>query len=315
MLQLALLLPEGDPDRSLLIHAAATRGEGTARYFHGRTLFASVDEGERAEGLRWLAEMASRGEPCSAILLAGRHAALPVIALPEVPRPVELDWDTVGGRILWPHERPLPPVLVQRESPRIAKVAGLLTRDECHYLMSRGASYLQPAQVAGHGGNATVSTIRSNDSMVFSAADTDVVVQSIDRRIADVLARPAEHGERLALLRYAPGQAYAPHCDWIDPSAPGKAQVVASQGQRVSTLLVYLNSEYEAGTTRFVRLGWSFRGEPGDALLWSNVMGDGSVDPRTLHAGEPPTAGQKWLLSKWMRDRPQLPQGLPDISK
>jgi hypothetical protein len=191
-------------------------------------------------------------------------------------------------------------------APQITSVAGLLRQDECDYLMSRGAPYLQPAYVGGASGAAVANAVRSNDAMMFSAADTDVVVQSIDSLIAKVLHSPPENGERLAMLHYRPGQAYAPHCDWIDPAAPGKAKIVAHGGQRIATLLVYLNDGFTGGETHFVRLDWSFRGQSGDALLWSNVRPDGAIDPTTLHAGRTPVSGEKWLLSKWMRNRTQV---------
>lgn len=306
MLQLAMLLPFGDAAAAKLMQAAAARNDGTARYFHGRALCDSPDLALRAEGMRWLTDMASRGEPCSRLYLARRdlHAVggAPSVTVPDL----DVDWNAVADRVQWPHARAIPAHRVHSTEPWIAIVPGLLTGDECHYLISRGAPYLQPAQVGASGGAKALVNVRNNDSMLFSPADTDVVVQSIDSRIANTLAQPAAHGERLALLRYGPGQAYGPHCDWIDPAAPGKAQHVASQGQRVSTLIAYLNDEFDEGETRFLRLGWSFKGKPGDALLWSNVTAAGDIDVQTLHAGAPPAAGEKWLLSKWMRNRPQV---------
>ena len=59
------------------------------------------------------------------------------------------------------------------------------------------------------------------------------------------------------------------------------------------------------GGTEFPQIGLEFRGGVGDALAWDNVLPDGAVDPRTLHAGRPPTQGMKYLLSKWMRSRSQ----------
>ena len=38
--------------------------------------------------------------------------------------------------------------------------------------------------------------------------------------------------------------------------------------------------------------------------MFRNVDAQGQPDPRTLHAGRPPTAGEKWLLSVWILDRP-----------
>ena len=42
---------------------------------------------------------------------------------------------------------------------------------------------------------------------------------------------------------------------------------------------------------------------PGEALFWANVTPDGRPDSSTLHAGLPPTSGEKWTLSQWCRNR------------
>jgi len=76
-------------------------------------------------------------------------------------------------------------------------------------------------------------------------------------------------------------------------------------GQRVATFLVYLNDGYEGGETSFPRLDYRFKGATGDALVFANVEPNGAPDPRTMHAGTPTTRGEKWLLSQWIRDRPQ----------
>ncbi len=307
MTQLAMLLPAAEPLRRSLLQRAAALGNGTAAYFFGRLLCETA--AEREEGLKWLVDVANRGEPCSMSWLLAQGVKGAAGAPDPQARPDPLDWHRIRHSIRWPHERTLPEFQLLRERPRIASMPVLLSRDECEFLISRGAPYLQPAQVAGVGGAAIVSRIRNNDSMLFSPADTDAVVQSLDSLIARVLGRPAVNGERLAMLRYRSGQSYAPHCDWIDPRVPGKAEQVAVHGQRVATLLVYLNEGYSAGETRFVELDWSFKGGRGDALLWSNVKPDGSIEPLTLHEGRPPSSGEKWLLSKWMRDRPQHAAG------
>jgi len=49
-----------------------------------------------------------------------------------------------------------------------------------------------------------------------------------------------------------------------------------------------------------------FRANEGDALFLANVTRDGQPDLKTLHAGLPPTSGEKWVFSQWIRG--QLPQ-------
>ena len=57
----------------------------------------------------------------------------------------------------------------------------------------------------------------------------------------------------------------------------------------------------------FPLLGLRFKGQAGDLLAFDNVGADGKPDRRMYHSGLPPTAGEKWLLSQWVRDRVQLP--------
>ena len=72
----------------------------------------------------------------------------------------------------------------------------------------------------------------------------------------------------------------------------------------MGTFLLFLNEEFEGGETTFPAAGLSFRGRTGDALFFANVTRDGRPDPLTLHAGRPPTSGEKWILSQWIRERP-----------
>jgi prolyl 4-hydroxylase len=57
------------------------------------------------------------------------------------------------------------------------------------------------------------------------------------------------------------------------------------------------------GETEFPYLRQRFRGRKGDALFFWNVLPDFSPDARTLHAGLPPSSGEKWLFSQWVRAR------------
>ncbi|MEP7316364.1 MAG: hypothetical protein ABI667_06685, partial [Sphingomicrobium sp.] len=52
------------------------------------------------------------------------------------------------------------------------------------------------------------------------------------------------------------------------------------------------------------------RGAPGDAIFFANVLTDGTPDYRTSHCARPPTRGEKWVLSQWIRAKP-FPFGQP----
>jgi predicted 2-oxoglutarate/Fe(II)-dependent dioxygenase YbiX len=139
--------------------------------------------------------------------------------------------------------------------------------------------------------------------MGFAFLQTDLVLQIVHARIAAALALPIMHQEPTNILHYRPGEYYRPHYDFLDPAEATFATSLKRSGQRVATLLIYLNADYEGGETDFPRAAWRFKGAPGDALMFFNVTPDGRPDPMTLHAGLPPIVGEKWLLSKWVRDR------------
>jgi hypothetical protein len=73
----------------------------------------------------------------------------------------------------------------------------------------------------------------------------------------------------------------------------------------VVTLVTYLNDDFTGAATSFPTLNIQFRGGVGDAIVFANVHPDGTPDRTTAHAGLPPDSGRKWVLSQWLRDRPQ----------
>jgi hypothetical protein len=88
---------------------------------------------------------------------------------------------------------------------------------------------------------------------------------------------------------------------------PDYDQEIAQRGQRIVTFLVYLNDGYAGGETEFPRLDIKHKGRAGEGLSFSNALADGRSDLRTLHAGRPPTRGDKWIVSQFVRDRAMLP--------
>ncbi len=301
LLQVALMLPherKWQETRLALADRAAGKGFSSALYVAGRMLLEGG--GQESQALARLTLAARANEPNALKVLRNRRTSAP-----EVSSPVfelgQINWARVAEAMQWPHARTLPQPISRHGAPRIATLNRLLTPEECDYVISRGAPYLKRAQVAG----GQTLDVRTNTTAALGLIESDPLIQSIDELITRALGHPPAHGENLSLLHYIPGQQFAAHCDWIDPNAPGRAQEIALSGQRVKTLIVYLNEGFEGGETVFPRVGWRFKGKRGDALLWDNVMPDGTPDPRTLHEGTSPRSSDKFVLSKWMRDRDQ----------
>ena len=185
-------------------------------------------------------------------------------------------------------------------SPRVVAIDGFLGRPVCDWLIGSARGRVKPAQVYDADGSPVLETgARSNSFVEFGVLNCDVVMLLVRQRIAAAIGVPIGALENSQVLHYRVGEEFVRHYDYLDRSLPD----VAVRGQRVVTFLIYLNDDYEGGETEFAHLGLRNRGAAGDALYFVNLDGAGSPDPRTLHAGLPPTRGEKWLFSQWVRNR------------
>jgi hypothetical protein len=191
------------------------------------------------------------------------------------------------------------------ETPRMRVFEGFATPAECHWLIDRLGPRLGPAMVWDEGsGRGKVDPSRTSSAVELRLPEMDVAAAVLRARIAEATMLPETIFEVPQVMRYSVGQEFVPHHDFLDPEQPGPASDIARRGQRIGTFLIYLNDDYEGGQTEFPKAGLSFRGRTGDALFFTNVTRDGRADPLTLHAGRPPTRGEKWVFSQWIRDRP-----------
>jgi hypothetical protein len=123
-------------------------------------------------------------------------------------------------------------------------------------------------------------------------------------RIAQATGVPVEHGEGFQVLHYQPGGEYQPHFDFFNPGRSGEARQLEVGGQRVATLVIYLNSVQAGGATGFPKLGLEVAPVKGNAVFFVYKRPDGTLDEDTLHAGLPVERGEKWIATKWLRERP-----------
>lgn len=193
---------------------------------------------------------------------------------------------------------------VLSESPRIVVFPGFATAAECDWAIERARDGLKRATVFNtNTGDQTYDSARDNSAVEFQLPDMDVVLEVLRGRISAATHLPVPIFEPLQVLHYSVGEQFHPHHDFLDPDVPEFAELLRRFGQRIATVLVYLNDEYEGGETVFPKLGIRFRGRRGDALFFTNVDRSGHPDRSTTHAGKPPTSGEKWIISQWIRDR------------
>jgi prolyl 4-hydroxylase len=185
-------------------------------------------------------------------------------------------------------------------SPSVQRVPALLGVEECLYLILAGAPHLQPSITIDPGGTVRRLPLRTSDEALFDPLLDDVVLLCLQRRMAGAAGLPLAHAEHLILLRYAPGQEYRPHCDYLPPSGFVPLSEGGS-GQRCRTAIACLAPALRGGATSFPRLGLQVQPRAGDLLVFDNLDADGRPEPQSLHAGEPVEAGVKWIATLWLR--------------
>jgi prolyl 4-hydroxylase len=182
-------------------------------------------------------------------------------------------------------------------SPDIRLFPGLFSPMECHYLIHRSQPLLHPSVVIDpRTGGQMLNPVRTSHSSHYPLLAESPGVHALCRRLAAASGSLVEQGEPLQVLRYSPGQEYRPHFDAIANEA----------NQRVLTFLVYLNDDYEGGETEFLASGLKVKGRKGDGLLFRNADDTGVPDAHSRHAGLPVLKGEKYLASRWIRERPIL---------
>lgn len=192
-------------------------------------------------------------------------------------------------------------VMLTMRHPRVIVFGNLLSDEECDSLIASARERLaRSLTVETKTGGEAVNVDRTSEGMFFSRGE-NAVVQRVESRIGRLLNWPVEFGEGLQILRYAPGAQYRPHYDYFDPAEPGTPTILRRGGQRLATLVMYLQEPGKGGGTTFPDVGLEVAPRKGTGVFFSYDKPEPST--KTLHGGAPVLAGEKWVATKWLRER------------
>jgi prolyl 4-hydroxylase len=155
-------------------------------------------------------------------------------------------------------------------SPRIYVIPDFLSEAECDYIVQAAHPHLQRSTVLDdHAttGGGVVDSRRSSQGMFFPSNPQDPVLRSIDLRISKLRNLPVANGEAMQVLAYQMGAEYQPHFDYFPSDTPGGAAQLKRGGQRVATVIMYLNTPEAGGETIFPTVNISVTPNKGTALL------------------------------------------------
>ncbi|MFN5049777.1 2OG-Fe(II) oxygenase [Roseateles sp.] len=191
-------------------------------------------------------------------------------------------------------------VLLTLKNPQLVLFGHLLSDQECDLLRTAAAGRLARSEtVAAASDGSEVNAARTSEGMFFERGENDIC-KRIEARIAALVNWPVENGEGLQVLRYLPGAEYLPHYDYFDPRHASTPAILQRGGQRVGTLVMYLNTPAGGGGTIFPDVGLEVAPVKGNAVFFAYDRPHPMT--RSLHGGSPVLAGEKWVATKWLRE-------------
>ncbi|XP_041449779.1 prolyl 4-hydroxylase subunit alpha-1-like [Drosophila obscura] len=188
-------------------------------------------------------------------------------------------------------------------SPYMVLYHGAITPLESQTLRDLAKPMMKRRAMTYHKKNRTplIDERRTSNSVWFQAK-SNAVIERLERRAGDMTSFEMANSEVYQLLNYGIGGHYYPHLDHFESPDVVKNRSV---GDRIATVLFYLNDVPQGGATLFPRLNISVQPRNGDAILWYNLDDRGEGEQDSLHTSCPIIKGSKWALVKWIDEMSQ----------
>jgi prolyl 4-hydroxylase len=216
-------------------------------------------------------------------------------------------WRGLAERIDLPAWLAPPPGVTLHERPAVRSFAEFITDQACDWLIARARGRLKRALIYDPAyGRDVADQMRTNSAVGFDLMDVDLVQIVIQYRMAAAVGQPVHNMEGPTVLHYEVGEQITEHTDFVNPRIPNYEEEIRRRGERIITFLIYLNDDYGGGETEFPQLRVRHKGRRRDGLFFVNALSDGRPDIRMVHAGRPPTSGEKWIVSQFIRNRAAL---------
>tara|TARA_B100000123_G_scaffold271629_1_gene251974 strand:+ start:221 stop:835 length:615 start_codon:yes stop_codon:yes gene_type:complete len=196
--------------------------------------------------------------------------------------------------------------------PYIYTIEDFLTPKECKFIINVSKDNLKLAGVSTKErqteSERKLYKGRTNKSY-WMPLDKYPETLNIAKKIAERIGCNYRFFESFQVIHYDENEEYKYHYDAYNKEETEKYEKYCGErGNRIRTVLVYLNDVIEGGGTGFDSL--SEYDEPvivepkmGKMVVFTNVNDDGSLNKKSRHAGLPVIKGEKWAFNLWLRER------------
>ena len=194
--------------------------------------------------------------------------------------------------------------------PEIFYIDNFLTHDECNLIIKLSQDNMKPASVSyldkdKDKYSTNIYKGRTNSSY-WLPHDHHPVLNDIVQRISSKLDCNSKCFESFQIIHYKLNEHYAFHYDAYNINHKEKYdKFCKNNGNRIYTVLTYLNDVEEGGATAFDKLPEYLEVQPkkGRMVVFKNINDDGSLNLKSRHAGLPVIKGEKWAFNLWLREK------------
>ena len=141
-----------------------------------------------------------------------------------------------------------------------------------------------------------------NKQHTFAKKDNETI-KPILEKLAKRVNIPYENMENPLIVRYLPYQYYMEHNDSCCDQNDRCRDFIKRGGQRLMTLIVYLNDDFEGGSTYFKKLNLNLKAPKGGAIAFHSLaQNSDKCHPNGLYQEQPLNKGSKWAMHVWFRE-------------
>jgi len=172
----------------------------------------------------------------------------------------------------------------------------LLSKNDCESLIGEFTSFRQ-ARTYGSSLQYDEENRKAQNAIY---KDESIILKKVRKIFAEKTNTNIIQQETpISFIKYDKGGEYKPHFDFYE-----NLKIIKNpeMGNRLKTIILYLNDNYIGGETNFPILGHSFKCDQGDILTWNNLNENGTPNTDTLHAGLPVIEGTKYIIITWIRE-------------
>lgn len=117
-------------------------------------------------------------------------------------------------------------------------------------------------------------------------------IRELHHRLCEVLNCRMDQLEPLSCIRYVQSQHFKYHHDFIQG------------GDRIFTLVIYLNDDFEGGELRFPEIHMTYKSKTGSCIIFQNIDQNKELIPESMHGSLPITKGVKYAIPVFMHINP-----------